>query len=117
VLLSLIAWAGSLLLGLEHAGELLNFGALLGFMGVNLAALRHGYFLKARADRRVLLDAVPPILGFLFCLAIWVSLPVPAKALGGLWLALGIGYYALRSRREPSRIVQVTHRAARSGGG
>lgn len=100
LLISLIAWTGSLLLSLEHAGELLNFGALLGFMGVNLAAFRQCYFLQERGKRRVFIDAVVPLLGFVFCLAIWLTLPVPAKVIGGTWLVVGIAYYALRSRRQ-----------------
>jgi amino acid transporter len=91
-----VAWIGSFLLSLEHAGVLLNFGAFLAFMGVNLAALRQCYFLKSPHERRVLVDAMPPLLGFLFCFGIWVSLPMVAKVVGGTWLAVGIGYYVWR---------------------
>ena len=99
VLISLIAWIGSLLLSLEHAGELLNFGALLGFMGVNLAAFRQCYLLKEVAERRVFVDAVMPLLGFLFCVTIWLTLPLPAKLIGGAWLFIGIIYHIHRLRR------------------
>ena len=37
-------------------------------------------------------------LGFLFCLAIWLSLPLPAKVGGGLWLLAGVIYSAVRTR-------------------
>jgi putrescine importer len=100
VLISLIAWAGSLFLSLEQAGELLNFGALLGFMGVNLAAFRQCYFLHKKGKRRIFADAVAPLAGFLFCLAIWLTLPVPAKLIGGSWLLIGIAYYATRFARS-----------------
>jgi len=97
VLVSLVAWAGSLLLSLEHAGELLNFGAFLAFMGVNLAAIRQYYFLPDRNRRRILADAVVPALGFLFCLGIWLSLPMLAKLVGGAWFLVGVAYHAVRS--------------------
>jgi len=104
LLISLIVWSGSLSLSLEHAGELLNFGALLGFMGVNLAAFRQCYVLQESSRRRMFSDAVVPVLGFLFCLAIWLTLPVPAKVIGGIWLVVGIAYYALRSRRPTGKL-------------
>jgi len=105
--ISLIAWIGSLLLSLEHAGELLNFGALLGFMGVNLAAFHQCYFLQEKHERRIFADAVAPLLGFLFCLAIWLTLPLPAKVIGGTWLVVGIVYHALRSRRQAAKLAGV----------
>ena len=98
VLISGIAWIGSVLLSLEHAGELLNFGALLGFMGVNLSAFRQCYWLQTPSRRRLFTDAGIPLLGFVFSLAIWLNLPVPAKLTGGAWLLTGIAYYAARSR-------------------
>jgi putrescine importer len=98
VLVSIVAWLGSLLLSLEHAGELLNFGAFLAFMGVNLAAIRQCYCLESKNKRRLLTDAVIPLLGFLFCLGIWLSLPTLAKLVGGAWFLVGIVYQALRSR-------------------
>jgi len=39
-----------------------------------------------------------PGLGFLFCLVIWLSLPLPAKIAGGIWLLIGALYDAIKSR-------------------
>jgi putrescine importer len=98
-LVGVLAVVGSLLLSFEHAAELLNFGAFLAFMGVNLAAVRHYYFLRGGAGKRSLpRDALAPALGFLFCLAIWLNLPTPAKVVGGLWLLGGTAYDAIRTR-------------------
>jgi putrescine importer len=102
VLISGIAWIGSTVLSLEHAGELLNFGALLGFMGVNLAAFTQCYWLQTRGSRRFLTDACVPLAGFCFCAAIWLNLQMPAKLTGGTWLFLGITYYSLRKRFSPT---------------
>jgi putrescine importer len=98
VLVAIVTWSGSLLLNLEHAGELLNFGAFLAFMGVNLAVIRQCFFLQDKHARRFFPDVIAPALGFLFCLAIWLSLPTLAKVVGGSWFLAGIVYQVLRSR-------------------
>jgi hypothetical protein len=49
-------------------------------------------------------DGVPPVIGFLFCLVIFLSLPHQAKLVGGLWLAAGMIYLAVKRggfRRRP----------------
>jgi putrescine importer len=99
ILLGLLAFAGSLLFSLERAAELLNFGAFLAFMGVNLATIRQYYFGSGRKhERRLLSDALIPGFGFLFCTAMWLSLPRAAKMVGGLWFATGLAYDAWRTR-------------------
>lgn len=88
--------AGSLLLSYEHAAEVLNFGAFLAFMGVNAAVVRTFYM--RRTSRKVLHDVIAPAVGFLFCCAIWCSLPKPAKMIGGAWLAAGVVYLAILTK-------------------
>jgi amino acid transporter len=110
-LVGVLAVAGSLLLSFEHAAELLNFGAFLAFMGVNLACLKHYYFQRRGAGKRSwVIDALVPTLGFLFCLAIWLNLPLPAKVVGGLWLLGGVTYDAIRTRgfRTPPAMLDFT---------
>jgi len=95
------AWAGTWLLSYQRAAELLNFGAFLAFMGVNLAAARTFW----RADpRRLLANLVVPVGGFLFCLAIWWNLSRPARIAGGVWLAAGLIQIAIKTRgfRRPT---------------
>ncbi len=92
---------GALLMSYQFGAELLNFGAFVAFMGVNLAAFFRYYF---RNPDRGLLNliryAVPSILGFVVCLGIWLSLRPAAKLAGAGWLILGIIYFAVRSRRQ-----------------
>lgn len=89
----------SMLIGYQNAAELLNFGAFLAFMGVNIAAFRQFYFLRPRGQkRRFIFDALLPLLGFLFCFSIWISLPSPAKIMGGTWLLAGFVYLLIRTR-------------------
>jgi putrescine importer len=90
ILLGIVAFVGAQVISYELAAELLNFGAFLGFMGVNLAVIWK--FWVHRADgggRNFFLDLLVPALGFLFCTAIWVGLNNPAKIAGCLWLVVG----------------------------
>lgn len=108
LLVGVLAFAGALLLDYERAAELINFGAFLAFMGVNLATIRQFYFGNhAGRKRKLWADALVPLAGFVFCFVIWISLSTPAKIVGGLWFAVGIGYDAIMTRgfrRLPSTI-------------
>jgi len=99
IILGLLTLIGSLVLCYQGAAELLNFGAFLAFMGVNLATLRQFLFNRPTGERRnIALDAVVPILGFLVCFMIWISLPTPSKIIGGIWLLAGLIYLFIRTR-------------------
>jgi putrescine importer len=95
LLVGALALAGGLSITYQLGAEMLNFGAFIAFMGVNLAALRR-YWL--RAEQRRLSDLVLPLLGFLICLYLWVSLRWPAKLAGGVWLGAGVVYGAIKTR-------------------
>jgi putrescine importer len=83
----------------EHAGELLNFGAFLAFMGVNLAAFwQFAVVKRTEYQRNLLKDAVLPLIGFAFCALIWWNLNSLAKTVGGIWFALGMIYVAIKTR-------------------
>jgi putrescine importer len=90
ILLGVLGFIGAQVISYELAAELLNFGAFLGFMGVNLAVIWKFWFQKADArGRNFLLDFGVPALGFLFCTVIWIGLGNPAKIAGCLWLVVG----------------------------
>jgi len=86
-----LALAGAFAMSYQLGAELLNFGAFIGFMGVNLSALTR-YWIRA-TDRR-LTNLVPPILGFLICLYLWLSLSMFAKIAGVAWLLVGLIAYS-----------------------
>ncbi len=99
LLIGILAYAGTLLMTYERAAELINFGAFLAFMGVNLATMREHYFLRPRGQgRRFWSDVALPGAGFLFSFVIWLNLQRPAKIVGGIWLALGLIYGAVKTR-------------------
>jgi len=89
------ALVGTTFLTFERAAELLNFGALLAFMGVNAASFTR-YFLRKPEKRWS--NFLVPVLGFLICLLLWLNLSRPAKIAGVIWMAVGIGYGAFRTR-------------------
>ena len=94
-----LALGGAFFLDYERCGELINFGAFLAFMGVNAAVIRQFFVLRQPGHQRNFWgDALAPALGFLFCLAIWLSLATPAKILGGIWFAAGVAYDAWLTR-------------------
>jgi amino acid transporter len=89
-----LALAGALVVSYQLGAELLNFGAFIGFMGVNLAAFMRYY---VRSDRKTFLNLAPPLLGFGVCAYIWWSLRLPAKLAGLAWLAAGLLYGAWKT--------------------
>jgi amino acid transporter len=90
---------GALLLRYTEAAELVNFGALAGFMMVNLSVVRHYYGrLGLRGAVGSAAYLLVPALGFLFCLNLWVHLTPFALRLGGAWLGLGLIHLLVLSR-------------------
>ena len=94
LLVGALAAAGGLLLTFQLGAEMLNFGAFIAFMGVNLAAFTRYW---VRAERRTPGNFLYPLLGFAFCGYLWLSLRTPAKLAGGAWLAAGILYGAYKT--------------------
>jgi putrescine importer len=95
VMVGAIALIGAMFLSFERGVELLNFGALLAFMGVNASAFARFYL---RDSRRHWFNLVSPVLGFLICLLLWLSLSWRAKVLGIAWMLVGIAYGAYNTR-------------------
>jgi amino acid transporter len=107
LLISALTLAALPLIDYEQAATLLNFGAFLAFMGVNLATVAEYYFRRREGKPGLVADLLVPGLGFLFCLAIWLSLPTPAQIAGGIWLLIGLVYDAVKSRGFRVRPVPI----------
>jgi amino acid transporter len=92
----------------EHAAELLNFGAFLAFMGVNLACFWQ-FSVKVRAgyQRRLIVDALLPLIGFVVCTYFWWNLNSLAKTVGGIWFAVGILYVGYKTNWFRSAPVMI----------
>ena len=106
LLVGVLALIGAFLVSYQLGAELLNFGAFIGFMGVNLAAFVRYY---VRSDRKRILNLVSPLLGFAICLWIWLSLRTPAKLAGLSWISIGFVYGAWKTHwfREKSTLIPV----------
>lgn len=90
-LIGILAYIGALAMSYETTAEILNFGAFLGFMGVNLTVIWQFWVRRtAGHSREFFLDIVLPGLGFLFCAIIWIGLGTPAKIAGGIWFVVGL---------------------------
>jgi amino acid transporter len=100
IFIGVIVLIGSFFLTYGRGIELLNFGALIAFMGVNAAAFMR-FFVHER--KRKVMNFVAPVVGFFVCLGLWWHLSVPAKILGTIWMAAGIlfGIWKTRGFREP----------------
>ena len=97
ILLGLITLAGAYMLTYQRGAELLNFGAFIAFMGVNIAALVHYRF---RSREKVFLATTIPVVGFLVCCFIWLNLDHAAQLLGVGWLTIGLVLYFVMRRRS-----------------
>ena len=95
----------------EHAGELMNFGAFLAFMGVNFACFWQFSIRRWEgAPMNIVRDALLPLVGFLFCGLIWVNLNNIAKTVGGIWFAIGILYVGYKTNWFRSAPVMIDFR-------
>jgi amino acid transporter len=90
-----IALAGAFLISYGLGAEMLNFGALIAFMGVNLAAFMR-YFV--RDQKKTFANFFFPLAGFFICLLLWLNLSRPAKIVGAIWMAVGIAFGAVKTR-------------------
>lgn len=86
--------AGGFFFSFRLAAEAVNFGAFIGFMGVNLSVIRHYFFGKGRR-RGFIRDLALPLAGFGVCLFIFLNLSPTAKWIGVVWTAVGLIYAAV----------------------
>lgn len=101
-----LAYVGTLTMGWERAVEILNFGALMAFMAVNLAAVRHfGFSPGLAGSRRLFLDIIVPSLGFVFCLVIFLGLQSSTLMIGAIWVIAGAAYVLLKVKALGQAVV------------
>ena len=103
LLVGALTLAGAFAMSYTLGAEMLNFGALIAFMGVNAAAFVRYYL---REEKKHWTNFVPPVLGFFICLFIWLHLGWQAKLAGGIWMLLGIVYGAWKTKGFRGNLVQ-----------
>jgi putrescine importer len=98
-----LALAGAFLLpalagattGYDLGANMLNFGALIAFMGVNAAAFVRYYL---HEEQKKLGNLLPPVFGFVICFFLWINLSSKALLFGAIWMAVGIAVGAWKTK-------------------
>jgi amino acid transporter len=91
--------SGALVLRFTEVAELVNFGAFVGFISVNICVIRHYFWRrKQRRGGHVLLNLVIPSLGCAICVYIWLHLSHFSLRLGGTWILVGFLYLLFLTR-------------------
>ncbi len=106
ILIGFAVLAGAFLLTYQLGAQLLNFGALIAFMGVNASSFVR-YFV--RGERKTVTSFIVPLLGFIVCLYLWLSLGIMAKIVGICWLSAGVLYGAWKTSwfRKPLQFARI----------
>jgi putrescine importer len=95
ILIGAICLAGAFLMSYSLGADLLNFGALLAFMGVNVSSALRGW---RYGGWRQWLPIVTSLAGFATCGVLWWNLDPKAKIAGTVWACLGILLWVVRRR-------------------
>ncbi len=96
LLIGAIVLCGASAMSYEFGAELLNYGALLAFMGVNLSSA----VLAWRAGRgKQWLPIALSLAGCAVCFFLWINLGPMARALGTTWAVIGIVLWLFRRRK------------------
>lgn len=106
ILIGAITMIGVFLVTYPIGAQLLNFGALIAFMGVNASSFTRYYL---HGERRTFGNLIVPFLGFAICLYLWISLGINAKIVGMCWITAGVLYGAYRTSwfRKPLQFVPI----------
>lgn len=89
----------AIILDLSAAASLVNFGALLGFVLVNISVICHYYIQgKKRGGINIVKYLICPIIGAVVCGVIWLSLDSLSKILGFIWLGIGLILLAITTK-------------------
>ncbi len=102
IFVGVIALIGAFTITYGLGAEMLNFGALIAFMGVNAASFMRYY---VRAPEKKLVNLIPPILGFLVCLLLWLNLSAPAQKWGAVWMLVGIAFGVWKTRGFRGKLI------------
>jgi amino acid transporter len=95
LLIGAICLVGALIFSYDLGAELLNYGALLAFMGVNLSSIlrgwRHGRWTQW-------LPMLMSTAGMVTCFVLWINLGPLARMAGTAWAVIGILLWIARRR-------------------
>ena len=104
IFVGVVALIGAFSMSFALGVEMLNFGALIAFMGVNAAAFLH-YFVRGKEKK--LTHFLPPVAGFCICLVLWVNLSRNAIVAGLIWMAIGISFGAWKTKGFRKNLINL----------
>jgi putrescine importer len=91
--------SGALTLRFAEVAELVNFGAFVGFISVNLCIILHYFWRrKQRRGAHVLSNLIIPVSGCAICSYIWLHLSHFSLRLGAIWILVGFLYLLFLTR-------------------
>lgn len=100
IIVAVIGLAGMLFAeSIINAASLISFGAVSGFILVNLSVPL--YFLKKKGERgakAILMYGIMPLIGTVICVVLWINIAITAKTIGLIWLAIGIIILAIKTK-------------------
>ena len=102
----------SLFFSLAFVSTLVSFGALFGFIMLNIAVIKN-FFIQGNGDktlskgRYILLYLACPLMGLLVTLWIFISLGINAHMIGFIWLAAGLIYLAALTKFFKNPVPQL----------
>lgn len=95
LLIGAVCLGGALILNFDLGAELLNYGALLAFIGVNLASALRGWRYGRWSQSMPILVSIA---GMVTCALLWWNLSPKAKTVGTCWAIAGILLWIARRR-------------------
>jgi amino acid transporter len=110
ILIAIISLISAFVLNYEECARLINFGAFLAFIGVNLTVIREYYFrAKEKTIKSFFINFFAPAVGSVICFYIWRGLPFKTFVVGGVWMIVGIGYLAIRTKGFSEKIKMIDY--------
>ena len=108
IIIGLLSSLGAFIFNYEECARLINFGAFLAFMAVNIAAIREYYFRNPdKSAASFFTNLLPPAIGTIVCFYIWSGLPIKTMLIGSAWTGAGIIYLAIRTKGFRKKIEMI----------
>ena len=79
--------------------ELISFGAITGFILVNISV--PAYFLikkKERGGKAIFMYGIMPLIATVICIVLWINITTMGKTVGFIWLAIGLVVLAIKTK-------------------
>src|SRR5208282_5270629 len=88
---------------IDDLTQVVNFGALTGFVLLHVSVISHYYFRRRSGDW--LRHLVFPLTGLLIIVYVLFEMDRAAKILGACWIAIGVLYYLVLEMRTKKPVL------------